>query len=225
MRLSRDFSSPYFSKEKIPVEFLVLHYTSCDLKRTLEIFNDPVKRLAVHFVIDTDGTCYDLGDFYEGPIRKGAHAGKSILEIDKQQFSGFNEFSIGIEMVNLNGNILDFSDRQYESVVALTKHLQERFPNLKKAQRLVGHEHIAWWRGKCDPGLRFNWFRYLGELHLQAEDFHQFHACSELDVTFLNDILMNTDPAKRNQEFWVGLSQSLEQRLANRHHNTKPEKM
>jgi N-acetyl-anhydromuramyl-L-alanine amidase AmpD len=159
--VATDIPSPNFSTEVIPVEFLVIHYTACNLADTLRLFTTPEKKVCAHFVLDVDGQIYDLGNFMNGPIRQGAHAGVSHWTDDGRTWESFNRFSIGIEIVNFNGNFFDFTPAQYDSLVKLTKRLQERFQALKDPKRVVGHEQIAGFRGKCDPGLRFDWKRYF----------------------------------------------------------------
>lgn len=158
-----DHVSPAFADEEIPVEFLVLHYTACTLEDTLKLFCVPEAKTCAHFVLGEDGSIHDLGGFWSGPIRKGAHAGVSQFELEGKKWESFNKFSVGIEMVNLNGNLLPFTEEQYESLARMLAHLQKRFPALKKAERVVGHEQIAGFRGKCDPGARFDWARFFEE--------------------------------------------------------------
>lgn len=203
-------SSPNFSNSEIPVEFLVLHYTACDLHRTLEIFNDREKKVCAHFVIDTDGSCHDLGGFWAGPIKQAAHAGKSELEISDGHFESFNLFSIGIEMVNLNGNLLEYTSGQYETLKELTLHLQERFPKLKNSERIVGHEHIAFFRGKCDPGLQFDWKKYLKSVGLVAAPIHEFYAFQPADIEELTAGIDFPASPKNDPHFWSNLSTRFE---------------
>ncbi len=158
--------SPNFSSQEIPVEFLVIHYTACNLADTLLLFCSPEKKVCAHFVIDWDGCIYDLGDFWSGPIRLGAHAGKSFFDLDGQKWEGFNYFSIGIEIVNFNGNLFPYPFAQYASLVALTQHLGSRFPILNSnPNRVVGHEHIAGFRGKVDPGQCFDWHLFYSGVY------------------------------------------------------------
>ena len=77
-------------------------------------------------------------------------------------WENLNQCSIGIELINLNGNMFSYPDAQYAALHQLTQHLQERYPALMTSpDRVVGHEHIAGWRGKVDPGRYFDWSRYF----------------------------------------------------------------
>ena len=155
--VNHTFHSPRFTDEIIPVEFLILHYTGCSLKQTLEIFCKPEAQVCAHFVIDSDGSLYDLGQFWDGVIRRGAHAGKSRFQIETSTWDEFNKISIGVELVNLNGNLFAYPEAQYQTLFKLTRHLKERFSSLEDPNRIVGHEQISSFRGKCDPGTQFDW--------------------------------------------------------------------
>lgn len=210
MRVLTDRQSPNFSPQLIPVEFVVLHYTACSLERTFEIFSDPQRGVCAHFVLDTNGDLYDLGRFLEGPIRQGAHAGESYFNLDGKEYRAFNQFSIGIEIINLNGNLFPFTDAQYESLAESMKRLQTRFPALKDPARVVGHEQIAGHRGKCDPGLCFDWSRFFKMSYGAVLAPVRTAICSE---KIRNEMLSMKLPATDDAMGWSKLSSELEARL------------
>jgi N-acetyl-anhydromuramyl-L-alanine amidase AmpD len=203
-----------FGSEKIQVEFLVLHYTACTLERTLELFCGPEAKTCAHFVIDFDGSIHELGDFWVGPILQGAHAGKSVFELEGKTWEAFNRFSIGVEIVNFNGNLVDYTAAQYEALGTLVRTLQSRFPALRDPARVVGHEQIAGFRGKADPGIRFDWKRFFSESYpgqtapvreaiLTQERLSRFEAVSG-----------KIEPARMKAADWSELSSRLEAFLA-----------
>jgi N-acetylmuramoyl-L-alanine amidase len=155
--------SPNFTDLEISVEFAVLHYTATSLERTLEIFTDPTREASAHLVIDCDGTVYELVPCLDGGARRAWHAGKSRMEVpingDSRIVEGFNDLSIGIELVNLNGNIFSYTEAQYGALFSVIERLKARYPALKRPDSIVGHEQISGFRGKCDPGIRFEWER------------------------------------------------------------------
>jgi N-acetyl-anhydromuramyl-L-alanine amidase AmpD len=169
MSLNVDVSrrSPNFAAREIEVEYLVLHYTACDLERTMKIFEDPARGVTSHFVIDVDGTVYDLsGTLASGRALQGAHAGKSRWPAeDGTVLEAFNRFALGIEMVNLNGNLFPYPDAQMRALGELAVELKRLFPALRDPRRVVGHEQIAGFRGKCDPGARFDWARFFASAY------------------------------------------------------------
>lgn len=214
MKVDSSHRSPNVEPQEIPVEFVVLHYTACDLEKTFEIFLRREGKVTSHFVVDTDGTCYDLGNFLEGPIRRAAHAGRSKLEVEGKQYSEFNGFSIGIEIVNFNGNLFPFTDAQYECLQELLIKLQQRFPVLRNPNRIIGHEHIAHWRGKCDPGIQFDWERLFLSLGMETVPLHRFHAFGKEDQAFIEEEKAQRQLPER--EFWPMLSGKLEARIGAR---------
>lgn len=211
MQVVNTYSSPNFSDTIVPVEFVILHYTAADLARTMRIFGDPERKVCAHFVLDVDGVVYDLGGFLEGPIRQGAHAGESHLTIEGVKHQAFNTKSIGIEIVNLNGNLFPYTEAQYAALHELLNHLVERFPALRGPCRLIGHEQIAGFRGKCDPGLKFDWTRVLGALRLPLHAHHKHAVFQPEDMKFAQAML--TETTVHDEDFWSRLSSGLEQRI------------
>lgn len=152
MEYKTPFHSPNTDGSIIDVQFLILHYTGCSLEKTFEIFKNPEKKVSAHFVIDQKGLIYEIISCIEKP-QKAFHAGKSVWK----KRTNLNDCSIGVELVNLNGNLFDYTEAQYESLHKLIQHLQKIYPALQSPERILGHEHIAGFRGKVDPGTQFNW--------------------------------------------------------------------
>jgi N-acetylmuramoyl-L-alanine amidase len=153
--------SPNHDPRPIDVRFLVLHYTAVDLARTLEIFTDPARKVAAHLVLDVDGALYECVPCWEGESLRGWHAGVSRWHDGASHREALNDCSIGIEIVNYNGNIFPFTDAQYGALTTIVSHLRQRYPALERAEAVLGHEQIAGFRGKADPGWRFDWTRFF----------------------------------------------------------------
>lgn len=103
-----------------------------------------------HVFIGRDGAVTQYVPF----DKRAWHAGKSV-------FGGrenCNDFSIGIELEGTDTDI--FTDAQYESLQAITRVIQERYPTITP-NRIAAHSEIAPGR-KTDPGAGFDWARYLG---------------------------------------------------------------
>ena len=124
---------------------------------------DRATEVSAHIVIDRDGAVYEVVDCLNGAAKRAWHAGKSRYEVsrgsERVHIEGFNDRSIGIELVNLNGNIFPYTEAQYSSLFALLEVLKGLYPNLSSPDAIVGHEQIAGFRGKCDPGRLFEWER------------------------------------------------------------------
>ena len=159
MFVSQKYRSPHFQKENIKPEFVVLHYTALSLKESLKIFlssNPP--ELSCHLLIDEEGEAYELVNCWNKTCYKAFHAGYSLfVDCKGKKWENFNHFSIGIELINWNGNIFHFTESQYETLFKILSHLKSIYPELQNPERIVGHEHIAGFRGKSDPGYLFDW--------------------------------------------------------------------
>jgi N-acetyl-anhydromuramyl-L-alanine amidase AmpD len=177
-----DHPSPNFSDKLIPVEYVVIHYTACSLERTLEIFSDREKKVCAHFVLAENGDLYDLGNFYSGPIRQGAHAGETFFNVGDKTLRAVNEFSIGIEIVNLNGNVFPFWDAQYESLKKLMLHLKNRFP--RSMIPIASSATNKLFQSKHRPGSAFPRWPASGVLAVSK------HEPSKIDFELIGDAIM-----------------------------------
>ncbi len=125
------------------VDCIVLHATAMpDLERVLFLFQNPASRLSSHYVIGKDGTIVQVVD----PDRRAWHAGIS-------EFVGVprvNDFSVGIELVNLNDGVDRYPDAQVDGTANLLRYLRFRYGI--PADRIVSHALIARPPGrKSDP--------------------------------------------------------------------------
>ncbi|WP_313024045.1 peptidoglycan recognition protein family protein [Pseudomonas lopnurensis] len=137
------------------VQFIVLHYTSSDLRRSLELLTQ--REVSSHYLIgESPATIYRLVD----EDRRAWHAGES-------QWNGrtwLNSSSIGIELVNrgyvesADGRRLwyPYSEQQIDALVVLLKDIMARHG--LKPGAIIGHSDIAPQR-KVDPGPLFPWKR------------------------------------------------------------------
>lgn len=136
------------------VQFIVLHYTSSDLERSLDILKGD--GVSSHYLIgESPATIYQLVD----ENRRAWHAGDS-------QWRGrtwLNSSSIGIELVNRGyiegeqGRLwYPYSDAQIDALIVLLKDIMQRHG--LKPGAIIGHSDIAPQR-KVDPGPLFPWKR------------------------------------------------------------------
>ena len=144
----------YRSKsQNFRVRFIILHYTSSDKFRSLELLTN--SDVSCHYLItnDKNDPIYCLVD----EEKRAWHAGESSWK----NFSDLNDISIGVELVN-SGWISDGSKsrfgkypiEQIEKTAFLILDLIERY-NIKP-QNILGHSDIAPQRKK-DPGPMFPW--------------------------------------------------------------------
>ena len=141
------------------VQYIVLHYTSSDVNRSLKVLTqEPVSS---HYLIaEQPATIYRLVD----ENQRAWHAGNS----EWQGRTWLNSSSIGIEMVN-RGYTLNavgqkewhaWSEPQIDALVLLLKDIMQRHD--LTASSVVGHSDIAPQR-KVDPGPLFPWHRLAKE--------------------------------------------------------------
>ncbi|NBX34249.1 N-acetylmuramoyl-L-alanine amidase, partial [bacterium] len=83
--------------------------------------------------------------------RVAYHAGKSGW----RQFESLNQNSIGIEIINLDGNLHPYPAAQKELVAKLCADILRRNPSIAPTE-VLAHSDIAVGR-KIDPGLLFPW--------------------------------------------------------------------
>lgn len=152
-------------RETEVIDTIVIHYISAseispddpyNLEAVIEVF---IKYgVSSHYLIDRMGIIYNLVP----DDKKAWHCGGSIMpEPDSRQ--GVNEFSIGIELMALEGS--GFTDAQYDSLAMLCFDLEKK----RQIKKYVGHEDIAGERAvkmelrenaKTDPGTLFDWNRF-----------------------------------------------------------------
>ena len=109
---------------------------------------DPQSNVSAHYVIDLDGTIYQLiAEEY-----RAWHAGVSFWG----DITDINSASIGIELVNCGHEFgyTDFPVPQIDSFCILLADIYNRYNMPPSA--LVGHSDIAPTR-KLDPGEKFPW--------------------------------------------------------------------
>ena len=127
------------------VDTLVLHYTAINLADSLKTLR--FGAVSVHYVLAEDGTVYKILN----DNQVGYHAGVSMWR-GRQRV---NEFSIGIEIVNLDGNLHAYPAVQISALIELIKTILAAHPQILPGN-IVGHSDIAPAR-KQDPGKLFPW--------------------------------------------------------------------
>lgn len=134
-----------FRKRTEQVDTLVLHYTALDLQTSLRVLRE--QGVSVHYVLAEDGTVYKILEDNEVAY----HAGVSMW----RGKTGVNARSIGIEIVNLDGNTHDYPAAQIAALIELCRMILTRNPGILPGN-VVGHSDIAPKR-KVDPGEKFPW--------------------------------------------------------------------
>ena len=142
--------SPNFdSRDGQAIDMLVLHYTGMPTAReALDRLCDAQAKVSAHYVVDEDGTIYQL----VAEENRAWHAGVSAW----RGHSNINQRSIGIEIVNRGHEFgyHPFPGEQMKSVATMCKGIVSRHAIPKR--NVVGHSDVAPAR-KEDPGELFDW--------------------------------------------------------------------
>lgn len=149
--------SPNFNDRKSPPDMVVLHYTGMTTgPEALERMRDAAAQVSAHYMIEEDGTVFQLVP----EERRAWHAGVSFWKGERD----INSASIGIEIVNPGHEwgYRPFPEAQIDAVIGLLDGIRERWdiPD----HRILGHSDIAPAR-KEDPGELFPWARLAEHGH------------------------------------------------------------
>jgi N-acetylmuramoyl-L-alanine amidase len=138
------------------VDTVVVHSTvNATLQNTTEWFQNPASQVSSHFTIGKDGSIVENVSTFN----RAWHAGASK---DIAGRAHVNDFSIGIELVNLNDGKDPYPAAQLQVLHNLIAHLRERFP----LKYVTSHEYIAVPHGRKSDPKGFPWST-LADLGLQ----------------------------------------------------------
>jgi N-acetylmuramoyl-L-alanine amidase len=109
--------------------------------------------VSAHFTIGRDGSIVQNVSTFD----RAWHAGKSW---DAEGRNNVNDYSVGIELVNLNDGKDPYPDAQIQALCGIIAEMHRRFP----IKQLVSHEFIAQPPGRKSDPKAFPWDRlkYLG---------------------------------------------------------------
>lgn len=154
--MNGDFRSPNFNgRDGAQVDMLVLHYTGMETGlAALERLCDPEAEVSAHYLIEEDGTVYQLVD----EAGRAWHAGVASWRGE----SNINSRSVGIELVNPGHEFgyRAFPETQMAALVPLCREIIGR--HAIPARNVVGHSDVAPAR-KMDPGELFDWARLAAD--------------------------------------------------------------
>lgn len=122
------------------IDCVVLHATAGGLSGTLAWFNNPNSGVSSHYVVAKDGDVFQMVE----ESKRAHHAGASNFQDRKN----FNDFSIGIEIVNKNDGQDPYPPDQFEGMVDLVGYLVNKY-HIER-QWIVAHADIST-VGKTDP--------------------------------------------------------------------------
>lgn len=139
-------------ERKERVTHLVIHHTGTDTGRSLRILSgeDPERQVSCHHLV-TDETPPRVIPLVP-ETRVAFHAGVSHW----RGRDGLNEVSVGVEIVNPDGNSHPYPEGQFQAVARLCAEIVARHGI--DPRNVVAHSDISPGR-KVDPGSLFPWRR------------------------------------------------------------------
>lgn len=148
-------SSPNHDERDHRVDTIILHYTGMQTAaEALERLVDPQAKVSAHYLVEEDGTIFQLVD----EAQRAWHAGVASW----RGATNINARSIGIEIASPGHEwgYRAFPETQIEAVFALVKDVSQRFGI--DPRRVLGHADVAPQR-KDDPGELFPWARLAAD--------------------------------------------------------------
>jgi len=151
LRIEQGAGSQGSEPRRAPVQALILHHTAGSLASSYDVLQGKKSshRVGIHYLVTDEAKPRVIAMVPE--TAAAFHAGKSAW----RQFDSLNQPSIGIEIINLDGNVHPYSSAQKEVIVALCADILRRHPGIAPTE-VLAHSDIAVGR-KVDPGLLFPW--------------------------------------------------------------------
>jgi N-acetylmuramoyl-L-alanine amidase len=152
---SRYCASPNFNARPAGtiIDTVVLHATVLNtLDEVVQHFANPDAKVSAHYTIDRDGTIVS----HVSEEQRAWHAGQSRM---KDGRTNVNDFSVGIELINLNDGVDPFPEAQIQAMRGLLTDIISRHP----IRHIVTHYECADPPGrKSDPnGFQPGWIEGL----------------------------------------------------------------
>lgn len=144
--------SPNFSPrpEDAVIDTIVLHHTAGPtLAGTVKWFTMPESQVSAHFTVGKDGSIVQMVSC----LNRGWHAGNSA---DYKGRKNVNDFSIGIEIVNVGNGKDPYPEAQIRAVELLCEVLIDFYP----IRQITSHEFIAEPEGRKNDPIDFPWQRF-----------------------------------------------------------------
>lgn len=148
--IAQDIPCKEVESRKQPIRYLILHHTAASLPSSMQILQgkDETNKVGIHYLVcnNPDAKIYRFAPEHLAT----SHAGKSAWRQDQS----LNQSSVGIEIVNLDGNLNPYSPSQISQLIALCQEIVIRYKI--DPTHVLAHSDIAIGRKK-DPGSLFPW--------------------------------------------------------------------
>lgn len=137
---------PYFDERPngAKVKTLVIHCSAQSAREMIEVLRK--RELSAHYIIDFDGTVYQL----VSEQKRAWHAGQSKW----RKMDMLNRYSVGIELSSTTLGQSAYQPAQIKSLIKLSRQIIRHYQI--PVTNVVAHSDIAPTR-KPDPGIAFPW--------------------------------------------------------------------
>jgi N-acetylmuramoyl-L-alanine amidase len=149
-KVDQCFNCAATEPRSVAVTYLILHHTASPLPSALEILKgtDPQHKVGIHYLVSDE---LSPRVFKLAPEEHSTpHAGKSKW----LNVKSMNQASVGIEIVNLDGNTQLYPKAQIDKVISLSLDIIKRYQI--PPTNVLAHSDVAIGR-KVDPGSNFPW--------------------------------------------------------------------
>jgi len=130
----------------VTIDTVVVHATVLNtVGQVINQFADPASKVSAHYTIDRDGTVIS----HVPEDKRAWHAGQSRMRDGR---TCVNDFSVGIELVNLNDGIDPFPSAQIDALRELIRTINARYP----IKNIIPHYECAYPPGRKSDPCGFN---------------------------------------------------------------------
>lgn len=146
--------SPNFGRrpDSAVIDTVVVHHTANDsLEGTVKWFFNPESQVSAHYTIGQDGSIVQQVLTWQ----RAWHAGVSR---DVEGRDNLNDFSIGIELVNIGDGKTPYPEAQLNALAFLIESLKRRHP----LRYITSHRFVAQPAGRKPDPAGFPWQRLEG---------------------------------------------------------------
>jgi len=120
--------------------------------------------------------------------------------------------------------LFPYTEKQYSALKEVTDHFRSEYEALNSPHRVLGHEHIAGWRGKVDPGSYFDWPKFYegiyGEIDVPirnnlchpeiADSFKRFLPAAPIADSFKRFLPAAPKDSEISSQYWHAVSHAME---------------
>ena len=153
LNISNRFKSLNFDERKKKISFIIYHYTeTSNFIEAVNLLTDKKRKVSSHFLIDTDGSIYNLVDIKKRAWHAGESGWKNLQDI--------NSRSVGIEIV-------------YPGEKKQMRYKTKQIKSLVSKYMLSGN-HVINWDGTDNKGTKVTSGIYIYQLTIPVNNLNKF---------------------------------------------------